>query len=438
MKKLAVIVLSLSLLIQAQIAFAAPPAPDIYSKSIIIASSTNSQILYQSNAEERIVPGALNHLLTAIIALEKGDADQLVTVSEGLTAVTTIENSLAGIKVGEQLYMKDLVTAMIVGNSDDAANAIALYISDNNMQEFVELMNSRAQALGTTNSNFVHPTGDYSENQYTTATDMFKIALKAYSMPTLKNALQSKVATLPKTEFANARSWHTNNYLFDNYLQPKYFYSNVTGGKTGYRSSTTCNAIIFGKKDNVELVVVVMGGQKIADEIKSLTDAKTALQWGFDNYSLQEFVKYEEIIGNSKLFGAKGNNSVQLIADDNIDVLVEKNSAIQPEKQITTLEKSFSAPISKGTKLGELAVSYNGSKIANIDLVAGNDYKANFISGFFIWLFTSWFTRTIFGIALVVYLYNLLVILPKKRKEKKRIERKRLSEERRRERESNL
>ncbi|GHV16230.1 D-alanyl-D-alanine carboxypeptidase [Clostridia bacterium] len=414
--------------------FADVQAPVFSSKSIFITSSATPQIIYQNNADEKFSPGALVQIVPAIIALEKGDAEQIVEITADLAKVTTANDSVIGLKEGERFSIRQLIQAAIIGNSDDAANALALYISKGDLPAFIEMMNKRVAELGATNTHFTNATGNYHVDQYSTASDMALIYRKAYSMPTLQTTLKSKTVVLPATSFASERPMRTNNYVADNYLQTKYYNSYATGGKVGYYGTSVCNSVSFANKGGADVICVVMGGTKQGDNIMSLVDAKAALDFVYSNYKIDNTISIGDIIYDAKITGAKGTDKLNLIADDLLSVLVENNDTEGVKKEVVTDKKTFRAPITKGEILGEVKVSYKNVLISSIPLVASDNVQATAfgaLGGLFAWIFSSWILKIAIILGVMWFGYKGLYLNPKNRREARKLERRRQAEERR-------
>ena len=94
--------------------------------------------------------------MTAILALELGNMDDIVTVDEEVVRLT--DGSHIALEPGEQLRFEDLVNALLIESANDSALAIAKHISGS-IEEFARLMNHKAKELGSLSTNFVNPNG---------------------------------------------------------------------------------------------------------------------------------------------------------------------------------------------------------------------------------------------------------------------------------------
>ncbi len=172
-------------------------------------------------------------ILTALIALEESNLDDVVTVSAN-AANQASDSSVCGLKEGDQISMRDLLYGLMMRSGNDAAIAIAEHISGSS-EEFAVLMNAKAQSLGATNSHFVTPNGLHDEDHYTTVYDMYLIMNAAVQNETFVEILQTANYTTNYTDAAGnpvTQDWATTNkYLTGTEAVPEGV--TVIGGKTG-------------------------------------------------------------------------------------------------------------------------------------------------------------------------------------------------------------
>lgn len=191
------------------------------------------EAVYKKNIYERLYPASTTKILTALIALEESNLDDVVTVSAN-AANQASDSSVCGLKEGDQISMRDLLYGLMMRSGNDAAIAIAEHISGSS-EEFAVLMNAKAQSLGATNSHFVTPNGLHDEDHYTTVYDMYLIMNAAVQNETFVEILQTANYTTNYTDAAGnpvTQDWATTNkYLMGTEAVPEGV--TVIGGKTG-------------------------------------------------------------------------------------------------------------------------------------------------------------------------------------------------------------
>lgn len=195
--------------------------------------ATNS-VVYAKNIYERLYPASTTKILTAYIALKYcDDLDAYVTVSENAVDQAS-DSSVCNLKAGDVIKLRDLLYGLMLRSGNDAAVAIAEYISGD-VDSFAALMNQEAAALGATQSHFVNPNGLPDEDHYTTVYDMYLLFAKALENETFVDIISTKsydtVYTSAQGETVELTWENTNQYLSGASTAPEGF--NVVGGKTG-------------------------------------------------------------------------------------------------------------------------------------------------------------------------------------------------------------
>lgn len=164
---------------------------DVNAASFGLFDVDNSEVLAQHNIYEKVYPASTTKILTCLIALERGNLDDVVTVPQA-SDITVAGSSMADLKPGDQLTLRELLYGLMVPSGNDAAEAIAYYIAGDS-DKFAELMNEKAAELGATHSHFANPHGLPNDDHYTTVYDMYLIFNEA-----IKNDEFVKIACTPE------------------------------------------------------------------------------------------------------------------------------------------------------------------------------------------------------------------------------------------------
>src|SRR5271166_4322407 len=159
--------------------FAANGDPIVVAASAAVIDSFTGEFLYLKNENALQYPASSTKILTALLVIESGDLDKLVTVD---ISDTKVEPTKLDLKPGEQYTRRQLLYGMLLKSANDVAMALA---RDNagSVEAFAEKMNRRAAELGATNSHFANPNGLHDPSHYTTAHDLALIARAAMSSP---------------------------------------------------------------------------------------------------------------------------------------------------------------------------------------------------------------------------------------------------------------
>lgn len=259
--------------------------------SAILMDIDSGRILYSKDIHNKRSVASISKVMTAIIAIESGKLDDTVTIGE---EVLSAYGSGIYIKVGEQLTLRDLVYGLMLRSGNDAALAIAHYVGGS-VDEFVNMMNEKANNLGMRNSVFNNPSGlDQEKGNYSTAYDMAILTSYAMKNEDYKTITGTKNYKL-KTNM-NYYSWTNKNKLL-------FSYKNCTGGKTGFTQIAKRTLITTASKDNLNLVVVTLNDGNDFDDHKNL------FEQGFSDYTNYQILKsgYIDIVGedyykNNKLY----------------------------------------------------------------------------------------------------------------------------------------
>ncbi|MNQ85003.1 D-alanyl-D-alanine carboxypeptidase DacB precursor [compost metagenome] len=254
--------------------------PGLEGEGILLMDEDTGDILFSINDTERLYPASTTKILTALITLEKGDPNDLITVGSEVHLRTPGESS-AGLKQGQKLRLKDLVAAMLLPSGNDAARTAARYIarmdSGHSMSPeesevyFAGLMNTRAKELGAEASHFVNPHGLHDPNHYSTAKDMAMIAQAAMRNKDFRSivAEQKHTATLSNISFSN------RNKLIQR--GGEYYFQGADGIKTGFTDEAGYCLVASASRNGRNLISVVLHSS--AEGVWK--DSSKLLEYGF-------------------------------------------------------------------------------------------------------------------------------------------------------------
>ena len=207
----------------------------------------NANIIYAKNIHERLAPASLTKVLTAVVALEEGNLDDIITVTKDVR-ITESGATLCGLKEGDTLTLNQALHALLINSANDAANAIAIHLGGS-LEGFAELMNEKAKELGATNSHFVNPHGLSDDNHYTTAYDLYLIFNKAIEYELFREIIHmERYSTVYKDSSGKDKELNfstTNLFLRNDYKSPDKV--TVIGGKTGTTLAAGSCLIILSK-----------------------------------------------------------------------------------------------------------------------------------------------------------------------------------------------
>lgn len=234
---------------------------DIVSGNIIVINCDTNEVVAEREATARCYPASTTKIMTVLTAVDYiTDYNKTFTFSFEITDPLYIaEATVAGFSNAEAVNMTDLLYGAILPSGADATVGLALSIAGSE-EEFVKLMNKKADELGLKNTHFVNTSGLFDKNHYTTAEDMAVIIRAA-----MQNELCRKIlSTYQYTTVATPQ--HPDGILLTSTLFSHMYGTepegaDILGGKTGFVNESGYCIASFGNSDSgAEYVCVTLGG----------------------------------------------------------------------------------------------------------------------------------------------------------------------------------
>jgi D-alanyl-D-alanine carboxypeptidase (penicillin-binding protein 5/6) len=246
-------------------------APPIHAAAGILIDADTGRILWSLNPHARLAPASTIKLLTALVVLENFNEDRRVTATAGALTQQWDESKM-GLKPGNTLTVRELVTAMLVVSANDAADVLA--VDTVGLERFVGAMNAQAQALGLRDTHAASPVGLDDPQTYSSAYDLAELAsLDTERFPLFDDVVKQQYVQLPSSAL------HPEFDLYNlNLLLP--MYSPAIGIKTGYTGNAGGCLVGEAIRGGHRLISVVLN----ADYVYS--QSRTLLDWGFTRYGL--------------------------------------------------------------------------------------------------------------------------------------------------------
>lgn len=246
------------------VAHSATPPPDVHGASVVVIDANNGSLLYSRNPNEQRPVGSTQKLLTALVIVEQGDLNHLVTI-EPIDEKT--EPTMLGLKPGDRYTRLQLLTALLVKSPNDVARALARDAAGS-LEAFAGLMNSKAAALGMNSSHFVTPNGLPAPGQYSTASDMARLGYAVYHNPTLRSIIATRYYPFRKADGRVEMLKNTNSTMQRN--------SFCNGMKTGYTNKSQHCLLTSGCYQGHDAITVILGSN---DRHQLFNDSTRLLCW---------------------------------------------------------------------------------------------------------------------------------------------------------------
>jgi serine-type D-Ala-D-Ala carboxypeptidase (penicillin-binding protein 5/6) len=206
----------------------------------------SNKVLYTKNVKERLKVASLTKIVTAIIAIESGNLNDLVTIP---SSIKSIRGSVVPLMPGTKITLEELLYGLLLKSGNDAAYVIAEHFGGK-VEHFIKLMNDKAKKIGAVSTNFTNPNGlDYGNN-FSTAEDLVKLAAYAMNYDLFANIVSTRTAALGKTGPFSREYKNTNLLLFTS--------ETIDGVKTGKTPGAGQCLIASEKHSSGRIITVVL------------------------------------------------------------------------------------------------------------------------------------------------------------------------------------
>lgn len=341
--------------------------PEINARSAIVMDFDSGRVLFEKNAYIKRPMASTTKVMTAIVALENCDLNEVVTVSRNAALV---QGSTINLTTGEILTMKELMYGLLLRSGNDAAVAIAEHIGGS-VDGFIQRMNEKAKEIGAYNTHFITPHGLDETGHYSTAYDMALITRYALKIPLFNEIVKTQTIQVGKRMMNN-----TNEMLWG--------YQGADGVKTGYTGKAGRCLITSATRDGRRFISVVLFCDNRDQRALS---SKKILDYTFEKYFTHTLIKSEYI----------GYVPVDRGFEKKVPVYVEKTVTMpvtESEKgELFTrisMSKSLQAPIRQKQIVGTLSV-YLGDKILCESVIrAGKAIKSKNMLQYILDIFYAW------------------------------------------------
>lgn len=326
--------------------------PDVTMKAGVLATE-DGRLLWARRAQDRRAMASITKVMTAIVAIENSQPDDLVRVPN---ASVSVGESTSFLRAGERLPMSELLEALLVKSGNDAAIAIAMHVAGDEAR-FVRMMNDKAARLGLDRTHFANAHGLDEKDHYSSASDLSVLVRYAMTKPEIRRVVAERIAVIGTGERGD-RVESTNLLLGD--------YVGANGVKTGWTSDAGFCVAGSARRGGIELQAVVLG---TSSDLKRFREAKDLFDFGFAHFRWQQLASKGSVIGAA-------------VVTDYLDVTVP--AAVSEETSVTVFDlagpidrkvrmAAVAAPVRAGERIGVATFTQAGQVIATVPLVAVKD-----------------------------------------------------------------
>ena len=378
-------------------------SPALDATAALLVSPDSGMVLYSKNADQKRYPASTTKIMTALLTLENvSNLDETVTSEAVDFENVTADSSNAGILLGEQVTVRDLLYALMLPSANEAAYMLARHVGGS-WEQFVDMMNDRAAELGCTGTHFCNPCGLHEEDHYTTAHDLYLIAKEAMKDVTFRDIVSTVQHRMAKTNLHEERIIYTTNQLIFSSFQP-WSYANCLGIKTGHTSQAGNCFVGYAEYGDAKLFSVVLGCSDSSKEYPSVaasfTDTKKLCQWGFENFTSKTLARQGEEVTYTKVKLSTDTNQLLLTAKADVVALLPKDLDVKELELVEDIPEEVKAPVKAGDPIGTATYRYNGTDYGTVELVALNDISRSTVL-FYADKLSTFFQSMVFKILLL-------------------------------------
>lgn len=359
MKRIISVILCAVMLMPLTVSVSALSEEDISAPSAVLMDAASGKILYEKNPHDQRPCASITKVMTLTLVMEALDSgkihmDDVVTAS---AHAASMGGSDIWLEEGEQMTVDDMVKATVVASANDAAVALAEFVSGSE-EDFVAAMNDKAAELGMTDTIFKNCNGLDEEGHITSAYD---VAVMSRELIKHEEIFDYSNIWLDYLRNGETQIVNTNKLLKT--------YDGITGLKTGTTGDAGSCISATAQRGGLSLIGVVLGADSGKERFK---DAASLLDYGFANFESTELKLNDELFPLTVEGGMQ--DSVDIRCDDSIYLTVPKGEG-EGLKQTLDVPDSISAPVKKGDIVGTLSFALNGDEIASFDVVADGDVE---------------------------------------------------------------
>ncbi|MGI6227120.1 MAG: D-alanyl-D-alanine carboxypeptidase family protein [Peptococcales bacterium] len=329
--------------------------PQITAQAAVLIDADTGKLIYGKNHNEPRPPASTTKILTAILGIEKGNLDDVVDISP--RAAQTGEASL-NLIAGEKITLENLLYGALLKSGNDTCVAIAEHVAPT-VEDFVKLMNLKAQLIGCNNSNFINTNGLPAKNHYSSAYDLALIARYALKNPTFAKIVATPLYTVAWEASGRKRTIKNTNQLLTSYY-------GASGVKTGTTDAAGHCLIASASRDNRNLIAVVLKSHN------RFNDARILLDYGFDNYrNINLIEENRKIIVPDTIT----NRAIALYTGNNLQVTIDTREKVDITRELVLDWIKLRKKDDKDVLVGRIKYFNNNVEIGSVPLYLAEELE---------------------------------------------------------------
>ncbi|HDR3880575.1 D-alanyl-D-alanine carboxypeptidase [Bacillus thuringiensis] len=341
-----------------------PKLAEQASSAIVIEQDTG-KVLFDKNPNEKLPPASMTKIMTMLLIMEQVEKGKLKLTDKVRASehAASMGGSQIFLEPGEEMTVNEMLKGIAIASGNDASVAVAEHIAGSE-EGFVNMMNKKAKDLGLKNTHFQNPTGLPAKDHYSTANDMAIMARELMKYPLIRKYTGKYEDYL--REDTDKKFWLVNTNKLVR------FYPGVDGVKTGFTTEAKYCLTASAEKNGMRVISVVMGAPTSKERNNQVTKL---LDYAFGQYMTKKLYTRGEKIKTVQV-GKGKKEKVDLVASDNVSLLMKKGENMDKVKQEVIAEKKVKAPIKKGDALGTLVIKKDKDVLLKQTIIAKEDVAA--------------------------------------------------------------
>lgn len=338
-------------------------APPVEAPSYILMEASTGQIICEQNAQERRSPASITKIMTLLVIFDHLGSGRVKLDSEVMTSAyaKSMGGSQVFLEEGEVQTLETIIKCIAVASGNDASVAAAEFIAGSE-QEFVNLMNKRAEEMGLTNTHFEDCCGlSESDNHYTSAEDVARMSRELIT----KYPQILDYTKIWMEDITHSTQQGTSNFTLSSTNKLLKMYEWTTGLKTGSTSKALYCLSATASKDNIDLIAVVMASPSNKTRFQ---DAMALLNYGYSVSALYEDANEEKLPAIPVKGG--GQEEAPLIYKGPFRYLDIAGSDLSSIEKTISLPPEIQAPVQRGDAVGEAVYKLNGERIGSVSILS--------------------------------------------------------------------
>lgn len=385
-----------------------PTGVEITAKSAMLVSLDTGEVIYAKGENQKVYPASITKIMVVTLMLESPDfnADAKIAMTkEARDLVLGTGSVCSNLQVGEEISQLDLVYYVLMSSCGDCAYLAAIKYGGS-VDNFVDMMNSKAKELGLSGTHYQNPVGLHDEQNYTTAKDTYTLTRYALKNELFKTVCETTRYTVPATNMHGTRTLSTTNFLQD--TSTNYYYVYAKGVKTGFTSEAGRCLVSTASYNGYNYMCILFGCPNTEGKRHEFIESKELYRWAFNNFAFKNIADTDNPVCEIPVSLSMQTDFVSLYVEKSfVSVLPadadDSTITIKPNYE----NKSVKAPVKKGQVLGTADVIYANGVIGTVNLVAHEEIKQSIILTIIDGIknfFTSDYMKVVYVILAVVIL----------------------------------